>query len=116
MSVPQTYQPTDVNNITTLTSSISNTQNNLLTTATSSDSSYSKAVDALTNVIEQYMTSSVSETSNTRKRRMIERQNGESLTTMDVLVRLEQKEKAKRQKSTKPAKTVSIATDSTKKR
>ena len=80
MFVPLTYQPADVNNITIVTLSVSNIQNNLFTTATSSDSSYFKAVDALTNVIGQYMTSSVSQTSNTRRRRrMIEQQNGESL-------------------------------------
>ena len=47
---------------------------------------------------------------------MIERQNGESLTTMEALVRLEQKEKGKRQKSTRTAKIVSIAINGTKKR
>ncbi|CAF3070125.1 unnamed protein product [Rotaria sp. Silwood2] len=65
----------------------------------------SKPIDALTNVIEKYMTSTTSQTTNKGKRRSIERQCGESLTTMDVLMRLQQKQKAKKRKTTKPLET-----------
>jgi hypothetical protein len=86
--------------------------------AVNNSASYSSLtpIDALTNVIGQYMTSNVSQTSNTRKKRMIEREYGESLTNMDVLVRLQEKEKAKRRKTTKPAKKKVVDSVGTKKR
>ncbi|CAF3596571.1 unnamed protein product, partial [Rotaria socialis] len=56
---------------------------------------------ALTNVIEKYMTSTISQATNKGKRRSIERQCDESLTTMDVLMRLQQKQKAEKIKNYK---------------
>ncbi|CAF3621241.1 unnamed protein product [Rotaria sp. Silwood1] len=113
--ISPTYRNTDFLNNSTLTAVLSESQNNSLANITSSDSSQ-KTIDVLANVIEKYMSSTVSQTSNTKKRKMIERENGESLTTMDVLMRLQQKQQAKQQKNDKPCKTRITASKGTKKR
>ncbi|CAF1031987.1 unnamed protein product [Rotaria sp. Silwood1] len=82
----------DFLNNSTLAAPLSESQNNSLANITSSDSSQ-KAIDVLANVIQKYMSSTVSQTSHTKKRKMIERENGESITTMDVLMRLQQKQR-----------------------
>ncbi|CAF4986124.1 unnamed protein product, partial [Rotaria sp. Silwood1] len=113
--ISPTYRNTDFLNNSTLTAVLSESQNNSLANITSSDSSQ-KTIDVLANVIEKYMSSTVSQTSNTKKRKMIERENGESLTTMDVLMRLQQKQQAKQQKNDKPCKTRITASKGTTKR
>ncbi|CAF2689825.1 unnamed protein product [Rotaria sp. Silwood2] len=113
--ISPTSRNIDFLNNSTLAASLSESQNNSLANITSSDSSQ-KAIDVLANVIEKYMSSTVSQTSHTKKRKMIERVNGESLTTMDVLMRLQQKQQAKQRKNDKPCKTRLTASNGTKKR
>ncbi|CAF3156712.1 unnamed protein product [Rotaria sp. Silwood2] len=113
--ISPTSRNIDFLNNSTLAASLSESQNNSLANITSSDSSQ-KAIDVLANVIEKYMSSTVSQTSHTKKRKMIERVNGESLTTMDVLMRLQQKQQAKQRKNDKLCKTRLTASNGTKKR
>lgn len=67
-------------------------------------------VDVLTNVINQYMTTSSGVASKTQRRQMINRNQGQSLTSVEVLTKLEEKEKekAKKQKTSASAKKTSI--------
>lgn len=55
-------------------------------------------LDVLTNVINQYMTTSSTRTTENQRRQQVDRHQGESLTTEEVLTRLEEKEKAKKRK------------------
>jgi len=112
------YPPNQIPNVSTLSSTLYTTPNNSLTTTDLSNTSPSPStsLDVLTEVIGQYMTSTVSQTPTNRRKRMIERENGQSLTTMDVFVQLKEKEKAKQRKNAKPPKKPSKTSNAPKKR
>ena len=56
-------------------------------------------LNVLTNVINQFMTTSTPVTSQTQRRQQVDRHRGESLTSVEVLARLEEKEKTKKRKT-----------------
>ena len=67
------------------------------------DSSAVTPLEAMTNVIGHCMASGVTQISNNGKRRMLNRQHGQSLITMDVLLHLQPKERVKRRPKLLPA-------------
>ncbi|CAF4566155.1 unnamed protein product [Rotaria sp. Silwood2] len=67
----------------------------------------SNALNALTMAINNHMTSSSQQITNKRKR-AVERPYGENLTTMDALLKVNEKEKNKTQKATRKPQSASI--------
>jgi len=53
-------------------------------------------VNVLTNVINQYMSSTIQVQQTNRRTQMVDRHNGQSLTTTEVLTQLEEKEKKRK--------------------
>ncbi|CAF1519554.1 unnamed protein product, partial [Rotaria sordida] len=68
--------------------------------AVMNDSLYSvqAPIDVLSNVIHQYMTTSTTNTSSNVRKKMIDRNSGQSLTSVEVLAQLQNKEKLKQRK------------------
>ena len=63
-------------------------------------------LNALTTAINNHMTSSQQIT--TKRKRVVERPYGESLTTVEALLKVNEKEKKKRQKTTRKPQSTSI--------
>jgi hypothetical protein len=60
--------------------------------------------DILANVINLYMASTMQMPSANKRRQMVDRSKGQSLTTVEVLTQLEEKEKKKKRKVNDPTK------------
>ncbi|CAF4193164.1 unnamed protein product, partial [Rotaria sordida] len=78
-----------------------------ITSINTSFSTSQTPADVLANVINQYMTSTTQIPLNNQRRQMIDRNKGQSLTSVEVLKQLEEKEKKKKQKLRVPTKNTS---------
>ena len=72
--------------------------NNNVTVTNNSLYSSSASVNVLSNVISQYMTTSATKTSGNERKKQIDRNCGQSLTSVEVLAQLQKKEKVKQGK------------------
>ncbi|CAF2148807.1 unnamed protein product [Rotaria magnacalcarata] len=116
--LPGTFFSPVMRNVNDCSSSLSlsstHPAQNALTANSALSNSSSKPMDALVDVIERYMTSTCAQISNKKQKRSIERQYGESLTSMDVFMRLKQKENAKNKKATRRPRSMLNQSNSTK--
>ncbi|CAF2918027.1 unnamed protein product [Rotaria sp. Silwood2] len=78
-----------------------------ITSINTSFSTSQTPADVLAKVINQYMTSATQMPSSNQRRQMIDRNKGQSLTSVEVLKQLEEKEKNKKRKLRVPTKNTS---------